>query len=144
MIIYRERVLPSAGNLALPAILFFTVLAIMLPINSDFAAAIALVISLAFLALMFVSAPVIELTEHALTCRGASIDRKFIGEIKVIEKTEKFAELGMKLDARAWLSIQSSVAGLVRLGITDPEDQTPYWLVSSRKPETLVKLLKNA
>ncbi|MFM2384507.1 MAG: hypothetical protein RL166_381, partial [Actinomycetota bacterium] len=43
--------------------------------------------------------------------------------------------------ARAWLSIQASIKGLVKVQVLDKNDPTPYWLISTRNPEKLVNLL---
>jgi len=141
VIVYRERVLPSWPNLALPALLLPSVYAVMLPIDSFFALPVAAICTLAFVGIIFSSAPQIELTEESFTARGASIELKLLGKAEVIEREAVFAELGTKLDARAWLSIQASIKGLVKVEILDPQDPTPYWLVSTRKPEQLAKLL---
>jgi hypothetical protein len=142
--IYRERVLPSAAKLVLPVLLFLSIFALMLPINSDLAVPAAIAVTLGFLLFIFFSSPTIEVTESMLRCKGAGIDKRFIGAVTVIHKSELFEELGQKLDARAWLSVQASVKGLVKLEIIDEEDNTPYWLISTRKPELLAAALKKS
>jgi len=140
---YRERVLPSAPNLAIPILLFLSVLTVMIPISTDFAIPVALIISTVFVVVIFSASPVIAITNDTLSAKNAVIERKFLGNATVIPKDEVFEELGQKLDARAWLAIQSSVKGLVKVEITDPQDPTPYWLISTRNPEVLAKELGN-
>jgi hypothetical protein len=79
-----------------------------------------------------------------LSCKGASIEKKFIGEVTVVQKSAVFEELGRNLDARAWLSVQASVKGLIKIEITDKSDSTPYWLVSTRRPDLLAAALKKS
>jgi hypothetical protein len=141
--IYRERVLPSAPNLALPILLFLSVLTVMIPISIDWALPVAFVFSAIFVLIIFSASPTITVTEATLTSKNAIIDRKFLGEATVITKSQQFEELGQRLDARAWLAIQASVKGLVKVQVNDPEDPTPYWLISTRNPEKLAKLLGN-
>ena len=142
--IYRERVLPSVANLLLPVVLFVSVVAVMLPLNEALALPVAIGATVAFGLIIFLAAPVIEVTENTLSCKGARIERELLGELTVIRKSEIFEELGQNLDARAWLAIQASVKKLVKIQITDPDDKTPYWLVSTRHPEKLIaSLLKN-
>jgi hypothetical protein len=95
-----------------------------------------------FVLIIFLSAPVIEVTETTLSCKGALIDRKYLGAVTVIGKLEIFETLGQNLDARAWLAIQASIKGLVKIEISDPADPTPYWLVSTRNPEKLLDVLQ--
>ena len=46
-------------------------------------------------------------------------------------------ERGPSLDARAWLSIRGWVDPVVKVTLADEKDPTPYWLVSTRRPEDL-------
>ncbi|MFM2025066.1 MAG: hypothetical protein RLZZ56_1079 [Actinomycetota bacterium] len=142
--IYRERVLPSAPNLLLPILLFVSVIAIVLPISEAWAIPVAALLSAAFVAFLFVSSPVIEISETELVCKGARIERKFLGEIEIIPKNENFEQLGQKLDARAWLAIQPSVKGLLKIQIVDETDPTPYWLLTSRNVARINEILEKA
>lgn len=142
MIVYRERVLPSIGAIALPVLLFPSAIAIMLPLNAPLALPVAVIVTVAFSAYIYFSSPVIEVTDKTFTARGATIAIEHLGEVESIPKERSFEELGPKLDARAWLSIQASVKGLVKVEITDESDPTPYWMVSTRRPAMLVKALK--
>ena len=51
---------------------------------------------------------------------------------------------GPGLDRRAYLAIRGYVPGVVRIGVDDDADPTPYWLVSTRRPERLVAVLEAA
>jgi len=44
---------------------------------------------------------------------------------------------GPKADARAYLLLRPYVRTGVRIAIEEPNDPTPYWLVSSRRPALL-------
>lgn len=51
---------------------------------------------------------------------------------------------GPGLDPRAYVAIRGYVPGVVRIGVDDDADPTPYWLVSTRRPERLVAVLEAA
>ena len=114
----------------------------MLPISIDWTFPVAVNVAVGFSLVVYFSSPVIEVTETSLICKGASIEKEFVGEIAIIPKSEIFDELGRKLDARAWLSIQASVKSLIRVEITDADDPTPYWLITTRKPEELIRAIR--
>ncbi|MFM2384496.1 MAG: hypothetical protein RL166_370, partial [Actinomycetota bacterium] len=103
----------------------------MLPIDSFFALPVAALCTLAFVTVIFSSAPVLEMTEEKFSARGAKIELKLLGKAEIVPQDEVFAELGTKLDARAWLSIQASIKGLVKVQVLDKNDPTPYWLIST-------------
>ena len=49
---------------------------------------------------------------------------------------------GPDADARAYLLLRPYLKRAVRVEILDPADPTPYWLVATRRPETLVSALR--
>ncbi|WP_158564401.1 DUF3093 domain-containing protein [Jiangella anatolica] len=51
---------------------------------------------------------------------------------------------GPGLDRRAYVAIRGYVPGVVRIEVDDDADPTPYWLVSTRRPERLVAELEAA
>ena len=48
---------------------------------------------------------------------------------------------GPEANARAYLVLRPYLKRAVKVEITDPADPTPYWLVSSRRPEDLAGAL---
>lgn len=73
----------------------------------------------------------------------ARIDVRFLGEAEVLDGPAMRSVAGPLADVRAYLFLRPYVRGGVRVGINDPEDPTPYWLVSSRRPESLAKALNS-
>ena len=51
---------------------------------------------------------------------------------------------GRDADARAYLLLRPYLQRAVRIGIDDPADPTPYWLVSTRRPDRLAAALRRA
>jgi hypothetical protein len=39
--------------------------------------------------------------------------------------------------------VRGWIPGVVRVELRDPEDPTPYWIVSSRRPQELAKALSS-
>jgi hypothetical protein len=58
--------------------------------------------------------------------------------MEIFRLAEATRERGVSLDARAWLVIRPWIDPVVKITISDPQDPTPYWLVSSKNPEALV------
>lgn len=139
---YRERVAPKWTSF-LPILLIFpTFWLTFAPINLAAGLASGAVITAVVIWLMVALAPVIRIDDQILMVGKAQISRKLIGKAEVIPITEAFAEKGPRLDARAYLALQGSIRGLVKVEITDPSDPTPYWLFSSAHPEEVVASLK--
>jgi hypothetical protein len=102
---------------------------------------IGLVGVLGIWALLILRSPQIQVTKDNLSAGRASIPRNLIGEPKAISKEEVFAERGPKLDPGAYKVFQGTVKTAIKIPISDPDDPTPYWLVSTRNPAKLVELL---
>jgi hypothetical protein len=52
------------------------------------------------------------------------------------------AARGRSLDARAYLCIRGWLPQGVKVTLRDPADPTPYWLISSRRPDDFVSALR--
>jgi hypothetical protein len=90
---------------------------------------------------MVFSSPKITISMTEIRVGRAHIARKLLGSATMIQKQDQFSAKGAQLDARAYLALQPSVSGLIRLEIKDSKDPTPYWLFSTRKPELVVELI---
>ncbi|HAG59190.1 MAG TPA: DUF3093 domain-containing protein [Arthrobacter bacterium] len=91
--------------------------------------------------LLLLSTPTIMVTRDALTVGRATIERRFVGEVETFRGKDATAQRGTRLNGLAYLCIRGWIDPVVRIGITDPSDRTPYWLASSRRPEELAAAL---
>lgn len=71
----------------------------------------------------------------------ARIDRQFVATAQSLDRTETRAVSGPLADARAHLLLRPYLSRAVRIEIIDPDDPTPYWLISSRRPDALAASL---
>jgi hypothetical protein len=59
-----------------------------------------------------------------------------------VPKTAKSAALGRQLDPAAYVVHRAWVGPMVLLILDDPDDPTPYWLVSCRHPDHVLAALR--
>ncbi len=71
----------------------------------------------------------------------AHIDGRHLGTVEALDAEQTRRTAGPEADARAYLVLRPYLKRAVKVEITDPADPTPYWLVSSRRPEDLVGAL---
>lgn len=64
-----------------------------------------------------------------------------ISKVAVVPATAKSAALGRQLDPLAFVQHRTWVKQMVLIVLDDPDDPTPYWLVSTKRPEDLVASL---
>ena len=60
-----------------------------------------------------------------------------------IPRTAKSAALGRQLDPAAYVLHRAWIHPMVLLVLDDPDDPTPYWLVSCRHPERVLSALRS-
>lgn len=64
-----------------------------------------------------------------------------VTRVVVVPAATKRAALGRQLDPAAFVQHRTWVTTMVLVVLDDPEDPTPYWLVSTRRPEQLLQAL---
>lgn len=134
---YRETLWPSPWVIIALALVVPATMLVLAPVSLAAGIIGAVVLYGGCLALAFGTAPRIQVSETSLSVGKASIPLEFIGEVVVYAGPEATAQLRTKLDARAWLMIRGWVHTLVKVEVVDPRDPTPYWLLSSRRPQAL-------
>ncbi len=120
-----------------------TVILVCAPFSLPLGIILSIVVYLLIAIPMLTLSPKIELTESELRVGKAHISRKYIGKVSAFSGTHAVAARGTDLDARAWIFLRGWINPVVRVEITDPEDPTPYWLFSTRKPEELVAAIRS-
>lgn len=135
---YTEKLRPAwwmvvATGLFLPA----TTL-IFLPLSIPLGLGVGAALWSGSLGLLWVLSPTISTDGQAIRAGRAQIERKFVTGVEAFRGEDARQQRGPKLDARAWLVIRPWVDPVVKITIGDPADPTPYWIVSSRKPEQFI------
>ncbi len=64
-----------------------------------------------------------------------------VSRVGVVPPTATRSALGPALDPAAFVQHRSWVRPMVLVVLDDPDDPTPYWLVSTRHPDRLVQAL---
>jgi hypothetical protein len=72
----------------------------------------------------------------------AHLPLRFVGETRIVPPEMKRRVLGPGFDPAAFALTWGWIRPLVWIQLTDPDDPTPYWLVSTRSPEKLVAALR--
>lgn len=102
----------------------------------------AVLIPLAALVLVWLGRVRVQVRDGELRAGPATLPLEFVGRVDVIhDRDAKRVALGPELDPAAYLLHRAWVRPVVRLEVTDPQDPTPYWVVSARDPDALVRAL---
>ena len=141
-IVYRERVRPNLGTFIAVATLLPAVTLVSEPFDYRIGIAVGLILVISIWAALFFLAPVIKVGSSHLTVARAKIPRNLLGRIDEIAKDQIFSERGPKLDPAAFKVFQGTVKTAIKISLRDPNDPTPYWIISTRKPAQLAEVLR--
>ncbi|HEX5016171.1 MAG TPA: DUF3093 domain-containing protein [Actinomycetes bacterium] len=87
-------------------------------------------------ALVWMSA-VIEVTGRELRAGRATLPGDSVGGVQVLDAEAARVKRGTGADSRAFILLRAWVPQAVVVTLDDPNDPTPYWYVSSRRPDDL-------
>ena len=103
---------------------------------------LGLVLNLGVVALMYFGSPKVVVTDEKIYVGKASIQLSLVSKPRKIAKEERRAEIGPKLNARAYLQLQATVKEMVRVQVIDDSDPTPYWIFSTRNADEICRLIE--
>jgi hypothetical protein len=140
---FSERLWPSPGIWA-ASIGFGAALGLIpAPISSQAGVIVAIVGVAGLVALLVVTTPALSVTEDTFVAGRAHVPTALLGAVEVLDATQMRQARGVGLDARAYLCMRGWLPAGAKVILNDPEDPTPYWLVSSRRPEALALALRH-
>lgn len=79
----------------------------------------------------------VRVEDGELRVGRAHIGAQHLGPVDSLDSEETRRTAGRDADARAFLVLRPYLKRAVRIGIADPEDPAPYWLISTRRPDQL-------
>ena len=138
---YRERLWPGVGGWIAAVAVGAAAGVIALPLRATLAWIVGPLVAVAAVALVWWLTPVVEVAGGELRAGAAHIPLSLLGEAEPLAGDELRAALGPGLDARAHLCLRGWIRTAVRVALTDADDPTPYWVVSTRKPAALLAAL---
>ncbi|MDZ4044355.1 MAG: DUF3093 domain-containing protein [Rhodoglobus sp.] len=141
---FRERLWPAPWLFVATALVIPASFLVFLPINEIAGLVVAFVLYAGCVVLLLAAAPRVEITETEFIAGKARIPLALVGDATAARGDDAWQERGPRLDARAWLLIRGWIDPVVRVAIDDDADPTPYWLVSTRRPEELVEAIESA
>lgn len=84
----------------------------------------------------------VEVVDGELWVGDAHLPLRYVDDAEVIPASDKRRALGPDLDPAAFLVHRAWIGPAIRIWLNDDNDPTPYWVISTRRPEELSKLLR--
>jgi hypothetical protein len=138
---FHERLLPGPGGW-LGTVGLGAIAAIALwPLHTTAAMVVGLLVCVGSAAALAITSPVVEVSDGVLRAGSARVPVTLLGPAEALDVAAMRHELGPGLDGRAYVCLRAWARTGVRVPLDDPADPTPYWLVSTRRPQLLVEAL---
>jgi len=134
---YSEKLSPAWWLVAAIGLVLPASVLIFLPLSLTVGVTVGLVLWWGSVGLLWIASPRITLGPEGFRAGRAFIEPRDIGSVWTARGDDARAEKGTRLDARAWLVMVPWITPVVKIEITDRDDPTPYWLVSTRRPDAL-------
>lgn len=93
---------------------------------------------------LLVGAARIEIVGGQLQAGDARIPLDLLGTPEPLDADDTRRVMGVDAHARAFLLTRPYLKRSVRVPVHDPDDPTPYWLLSTRRPATLARALQES
>ena len=116
----------------------------LLPVGTAVAVVGAVAVALALAAWAVLASPTIAVVDGELVAGRARVPVTLLGRSLAARGPDARQERGPELDARAFLLIRGWVDPVLKVELVDPNDPTPYWLLSTRRPEALAEAVETA
>ena len=84
---------------------------------------------------------IIEVDEKELRINKAHIELRYLGDVTVLDTASMRAVRGRDADPTAFLAIRFWNSRGVKVRVKDARDETPYWLISSKRGKDLAAAL---
>jgi len=91
---------------------------------------------------LVVGSAAIEVGDGELRAGPAHISLELLGDPEPLDAEGTRRVAGVDADARAFLLLRPYLKRSVRVPLRDPADPTPYWLLSTRRPQSLAEALR--
>lgn len=101
-----------------------------------------ILVPLAIAVPLWLSRTKLEIANGELWVGDAHLPLRYVEDAEVIAPAEKRRALGPDLDPAAFLVHRPWISPAIRIWLNDDNDPTPYWIISTRRPDELTKLLR--
>ncbi len=94
--------------------------------------------------LLFAGAVRVGVRDGALLAGRASLPVRHAGEVHLLDRAAIRRLMGPEADPAAWTVHRPWIREGLAVVVADPDDDTPYWLISTRRPTRLAAALAAA
>lgn len=145
---YQERLTPNWWTYLTTLLLIPAIVLVAAPIKPPAGLWVGIVAAIvSYVAVVWALiglAPRLRVRDGEFSAGRATLPLAVIADVTPLHGADAERALRTDLNARAYLVIRGWARQVVRIDLADPDDPTPYWLVSTRRPDELARALRSA
>ena len=139
---FREVIAPPVWLLAFIYFLFTSIsISIWAAIGNNPALWCQIILTVVLIYIAIRSRMIIEVDDKELRINKAHIELRYLGDVTVLDTDSMRAVRGRDADPTAFLAIRFWNSRGVKVRVKDARDETPYWLISSKRGKDLAAAL---
>lgn len=142
--VFTERLIPGPGLFIALFLLAPAGALVTMAIDTTIAIPVGLVFYGVVMTVLCLTSPVVRLENGTLSAGRARIPVSQLGETKLLGRDALKNVLGEGGDARNFLVIRGWIQTGVAVEIIDPDDPTPNWVITTRRPQALADAIAAA
>ncbi|MFI2751922.1 DUF3093 domain-containing protein [Cellulomonas sp. P22] len=118
--------------------------AVFFPVSPLLAAVAGVATFVAALVFAVRTSPEVRVADGELWAGGAHIPLALLADAQPLDREQTRHAVGPGYDPRAYVVLRAWVGTAVRAEVRDPQDPTPCWIVSTRRPAELAAAIGTA
>lgn len=111
--------------------------AVFYPVSPTLAAVAGVVTFVAALVFAVRTSPTVRVVDGELWAGRAHIPLGLLADAQALDREQTRQAIGPGYDPRAYVVLRGWVGTAVRVEVRDPQDPTPCWIISTRRPAEL-------
>ena len=143
--IFKEVLRPPIWVLAF---IYFLLLSLVIALWAAFDNTVAftsfVAATIAIIYIAYAMRSTITFDGEELSIDRAHIESKYLGKVTILDSGAMRLLRTRDADPAAYLAIKFWAPTGIKIEVTDPQDPTPYWLITSKRGEEIAALLVNS
>jgi Protein of unknown function (DUF3093) len=140
---YRERLTPPLVWYAVAVVIGGSFGLVVLPLAGPPGFLVGVLVGAALAAgLLVLTSTTVEVVDASLRAGRAAIPIHLLGPCTIVGAEEMARLRGRDFDPRAYVCQRAWLRAGLRVDVDDPADPTPYWLISTRRPDQLADAIE--
>lgn len=142
--LFHERLSPGPLSMLVGCVFGLLLGLITIPLSDVVAIVVGVLGGAAVPLIMVLSSPVVSVSADRVRAGRASIEPELLGAAAVLDAQQMREVMGPQIDPRSYRCTRGWITDGAEIPVIDPDDPTPSWVISLRRPQEFAAALAAA